>query len=163
MAKLYLLEGSARLGAGDGDSARCADAVPAIPTRSGRDRALERSIPSRPPLRSSDVATLRKGEDRASLLPASTRSSPDAWGWPRQWSGSIGPIWRRFAILQFGHGAAAGLVTAEPYGVSIRQSLATTLADSHDLDRRAITDGASSCTCRVRFQAASPPHWRTTP
>jgi len=44
------------------------------------------------------------------------------------------------AMLQFGDGAAAALVTAEPKGFAIRRPFATTLADSHDLIRWAITD-----------------------
>ncbi len=44
------------------------------------------------------------------------------------------------AMLQFGDGAAAALVTAEPGGLAIGQPFATTLADSQDLIRWAITD-----------------------
>ena len=44
------------------------------------------------------------------------------------------------AMLQFGDGAAAALVTAEPGGFALGQPFATTLADSHDLIRWAITD-----------------------
>jgi predicted naringenin-chalcone synthase len=44
------------------------------------------------------------------------------------------------AMLQFGDGAAAALVTAEPGGFAIQRPFATTLADSHDLIRWAITD-----------------------
>ncbi len=44
------------------------------------------------------------------------------------------------AMLQFGDGAAAALVTAEPHGLAIDQPFATTLPDSHDLIRWDITD-----------------------
>ena len=44
------------------------------------------------------------------------------------------------AMLQFGDGAAAALVSAEPNGFAIGQPFASTLADSHDLIRWAITD-----------------------
>jgi len=44
------------------------------------------------------------------------------------------------AMLQFGDGAAAALVTGEPGGFAIGRPFATTLADSHDLIRWAITD-----------------------
>ena len=44
------------------------------------------------------------------------------------------------AMLQFGDGAAAALVTAEPGGLALGQPFATTLPDSHDLIRWAITD-----------------------
>ena len=44
------------------------------------------------------------------------------------------------AMLQFGDGAAAALVTTEPSGFALGQPFATTLADSHDLIRWAITD-----------------------
>lgn len=44
------------------------------------------------------------------------------------------------AMLQFGDGAAAALVTAQPAGFAIGQPFATTLADSDDLIRWAITD-----------------------
>jgi predicted naringenin-chalcone synthase len=44
------------------------------------------------------------------------------------------------AMLQFGDGAAAALVTADPQGFALGQPFATTLDDSHDLIRWAITD-----------------------
>lgn len=44
------------------------------------------------------------------------------------------------AMLQFGDGAAAALVTADPSGFALGQPFATTLADSHDLIRWDITD-----------------------
>jgi len=44
------------------------------------------------------------------------------------------------AMLQFGDGAAAALVTGDPGGFALGQPFATTLADSHDLIRWAITD-----------------------
>ena len=44
------------------------------------------------------------------------------------------------AMLQFGDGAAAALVTAEPQGVAIGHPFATTLPDSEDLIRWDITD-----------------------
>ena len=44
------------------------------------------------------------------------------------------------AMLQFGDGAAAALVTAEPAGLMLGQPFATTLADSSDLIRWTITD-----------------------
>lgn len=44
------------------------------------------------------------------------------------------------AMLQFGDGAAAGLVTAEAGGFAIGRPFATTLADSQDLIRWTITD-----------------------
>lgn len=44
------------------------------------------------------------------------------------------------AMLQFGDGAAAALVTAEPGGFELGQPFATTLGDSHDLIRWDITD-----------------------
>ena len=44
------------------------------------------------------------------------------------------------AMLQFGDGAAAGLVTAAPYGFAIGQPFATTLPDSEDLIRWDVTD-----------------------
>lgn len=44
------------------------------------------------------------------------------------------------AMLQFGDGAAAALVTGEPGGFAIDQPFATTLPDSHDLIRWDITD-----------------------
>lgn len=44
------------------------------------------------------------------------------------------------AMLQFGDGAAAALVTAEPHGLALGQPFATTLPDSADLIRWAVTD-----------------------
>jgi predicted naringenin-chalcone synthase len=44
------------------------------------------------------------------------------------------------AMLQFGDGAAAALVSADPRGFALGQPFATTLVDSHDLIRWAITD-----------------------
>lgn len=44
------------------------------------------------------------------------------------------------AMLQFGDGAAAALVTADPGGFALGQPFATTLVNSHDLIRWAITD-----------------------
>jgi len=44
------------------------------------------------------------------------------------------------AMLQFGDGAAAALVTAEPVGFAIGQPFATTLPDSADLIRWDVTD-----------------------
>jgi predicted naringenin-chalcone synthase len=44
------------------------------------------------------------------------------------------------AMLQFGDGAAAALVTAEPQGVAIGHPFATTLPESEDLIRWDITD-----------------------
>ncbi|WP_414712177.1 type III polyketide synthase, partial [Sphingomonas sp.] len=44
------------------------------------------------------------------------------------------------AMLQFGDGAAAGLVSADPGGFALGQPFATTLPDSHELIRWAITD-----------------------
>ncbi|AXJ96887.1 MULTISPECIES: type III polyketide synthase [unclassified Sphingomonas] len=44
------------------------------------------------------------------------------------------------AMLQFGDGAAAALVTGEPGGIMLGQPFATTLADSADLIRWTITD-----------------------
>lgn len=44
------------------------------------------------------------------------------------------------AMLQFGDGAAAALVSVRPCGFEIRQPFAATLADSDDLIRWAITD-----------------------
>lgn len=44
------------------------------------------------------------------------------------------------AMLQFGDGAAAALVTAEPHGFAIKRPFATTLPDSADLIRWDITD-----------------------
>lgn len=44
------------------------------------------------------------------------------------------------AMLQFGDGAAAALVTGDPGGFALGQPFATTLADSHDLIRWIITD-----------------------
>ena len=44
------------------------------------------------------------------------------------------------AMLQFGDGAAAALVTADPAGFAIEAPFATTLPDTHDLIRWAITD-----------------------
>ncbi len=44
------------------------------------------------------------------------------------------------AMLQFGDGAAAALVTADPVGFAIDTPFATTLPDSHDLIRWDITD-----------------------
>ena len=44
------------------------------------------------------------------------------------------------AMLQFGDGAAAALVTAEPRGFALGQPFATTLPDSHELIRWTITD-----------------------
>lgn len=44
------------------------------------------------------------------------------------------------AMLQFGDGAAAALVTAEPHGFAIERPFATTLADSAELIRWNITD-----------------------
>ena len=44
------------------------------------------------------------------------------------------------AMLQFGDGAAAGLVTATPGGFELGTPFATTLPDSHDLIRWDITD-----------------------
>lgn len=44
------------------------------------------------------------------------------------------------AMLQFGDGAAAALVTADPQGFAIDQPFATTLPESHDLIRWNITD-----------------------
>ncbi|KQU52996.1 stilbene synthase [Sphingomonas sp. Leaf339] len=44
------------------------------------------------------------------------------------------------AQLQFGDGAAAALVTADPVGFTLDQPFAATLPDSHDLIRWAITD-----------------------
>ncbi|MEN2787756.1 type III polyketide synthase [Sphingomonas qilianensis] len=44
------------------------------------------------------------------------------------------------AMLQFGDGAAAALVTAQPSGFALGQPFATTLAASHDLIRWDITD-----------------------
>lgn len=44
------------------------------------------------------------------------------------------------AMLQFGDGAAAGLVSAEPAGIELGQPFAATLGDSADLIRWAITD-----------------------
>jgi predicted naringenin-chalcone synthase len=44
------------------------------------------------------------------------------------------------AMLQFGDGAAAALVSAEPTGFELGQPFATTLDESHELIRWAITD-----------------------
>jgi len=44
------------------------------------------------------------------------------------------------AMLQFGDGAAAALVTAEPDGFAIGDPFATTLPDSHELIRWDVTD-----------------------
>ncbi|TPG20580.1 type III polyketide synthase [Sphingomonas koreensis] len=44
------------------------------------------------------------------------------------------------AMLQFGDGAAAALVTADPTGFALGQPFATTLPDSHELIRWGITD-----------------------
>ena len=44
------------------------------------------------------------------------------------------------AMLQFGDGAAAALVTADPTGFALEAPFATTLPDSHDLIRWDITD-----------------------
>jgi predicted naringenin-chalcone synthase len=44
------------------------------------------------------------------------------------------------AMLQFGDGAAAGLVTADPTGFALDTPFATTLPDSHELIRWDITD-----------------------
>jgi predicted naringenin-chalcone synthase len=52
-------------------------------------------------------------------------------------TGEIEPL---LAMLQFGDGAAAALVTAEPRGFAIDQPFATTLPESHDLIRWNITD-----------------------
>lgn len=52
-------------------------------------------------------------------------------------TGELEPL---LAMLQFGDGAAAALVTAEPRGFAIDQPFATTLPESHDLIRWNITD-----------------------
>ncbi|MDH7973853.1 type III polyketide synthase [Sphingomonas sp. AR_OL41] len=54
-----------------------------------------------------------------------------------QETGEIEPL---LAMLQFGDGAAAALVTAEPRGFALSQPFATTLADSAALIRWDITD-----------------------
>ena len=55
----------------------------------------------------------------------------------QQEPGEIEPV---LAMLQFGDGAAAALVTAEPQGVALGEPFATTLADSAELIRWDITD-----------------------
>jgi predicted naringenin-chalcone synthase len=50
------------------------------------------------------------------------------------------------AMYQFGDGAAAALVTAEPHGFALRQPFATTLSDSADLIRWDITDRGFAMT-----------------
>ncbi len=54
-----------------------------------------------------------------------------------QETGEIEPL---LAMLQFGDGAAAALVTADPFGFMLGQPFATTLADSAALIRWDITD-----------------------
>jgi predicted naringenin-chalcone synthase len=50
------------------------------------------------------------------------------------------------AMYQFGDGAAAALVTAEPHGLELRQPFATTLAESDALIRWDITDTGFAMT-----------------
>ena len=54
-----------------------------------------------------------------------------------QATGEVEPL---LAMLQFGDGAAAALVTGESGGFAIGEGFATTLPDSHELIRWAITD-----------------------
>ena len=53
---------------------------------------------------------------------------------------AVDDVERLLAMLQFGDGAAAALVTATPTGFAIERPFATTLPESHELIRWNITD-----------------------